>query len=88
MNLEEQITEQLGKEIAKEIDAEILYELYKEIGWQSVVLDTLGSRKRSINILEWCEANCNSGYHHVGRKFVFEDSREALLFIMAWGLHG
>lgn len=88
MNLEEEIATQMASELAKEIDADILFGLYKEIGWQPVVLESLGSRKKAINILEWCEANCKSGYHSVGRKFIFEDSREALLFIMAWGMRG
>ena len=84
MNLEDEIAKTLSEEIAKEIDSEVLFEIYKSSGWQVVVLDSLGSRKRSIDILEWCDIHCNGHYHNSGRKFVFEDSKDALFFILAW----
>ena len=84
MNLEDELARVMSEEIAKEIDSEVLFGVYKELGWQAVVLDSLGSRKRSIDILEWCAIHCNGHYHNSGRKFVFEDSKDALLFILAW----
>lgn len=83
-NLEDEIAKVLSDEIAKEIDGEVLFELYKATGWQAIVLDSLGSRKKSIDIIEWCKIHCKGSYHNSGRKFVFKDSKDALMFALAW----
>lgn len=85
-NLNDEIASLAAAEIAKEIDTGILYEMFKESGWTPVTLESLGSRKRAINIDLWLEENCNSKYFKYGRQFLFQDSKDALFFILAWGL--
>ena len=85
MNLEEEITKSLSNEIAKEIDFEILADmLIQACGWHRVELPSLLNRKRSIDIIEWCEEHTNKHYKHQGRIFLFEDQGDAVNFALKW----
>jgi hypothetical protein len=84
MNLEEEITTKLSNEIAKEIDFELMIDVLKACGWHVVKLSSLLNRKRSIDILEWCESNSRNRYKHQGSTFVFEDQGDAVNFALRW----
>lgn len=84
VSLEDELAKVMSAEIAKEIDNQILFEMYKMHGWQQVVLDSLMNRKRSIDIIEWLEQNCKGKYFQNGRSFVFENDKDALVFILTW----
>lgn len=85
MNLQEEIIKELSNQMSKTIDFEVLTEiLVKECGWYKVELPSLMNRKRSIDILEWCELNCNNSWKNFGRNFVFEDQGDAVNFTLRW----
>jgi hypothetical protein len=84
MNLEEEISNKLSNEIAKEIDFGFLTDVLKACGWSIVKLESLLSRKRSVDILEWCETNLRGRYKHQGRTFIFENQGDAVNFTLRW----
>jgi hypothetical protein len=84
MNLEEEIAKELSNEVAKSIDFEILTDLLKICGWSVVQLESLLSRKRSVDIIEWCDTNAKGRYKHLGCTFVFENQGDAVNFALKW----
>jgi len=85
MNLEEEITKELAESMCSAVDSEILMGILVDTcGWYKVQLDSLQSRKRSIDILEWCNDKCRNDWKHRGRTFVFEDHGDAVNFIFKW----
>jgi hypothetical protein len=82
--LEDEIAATLSNEIAKEIDFEVLSLMLIKCGWFKVQLESLISRKRSIDIIEWCESNTKHRYKSLGRTFVFQDQGDAVNFSLMW----
>jgi hypothetical protein len=85
MTLEEELTEQAGISMAREIDQEVLWGMLKGIGWTRVMLDRLQDNKHAIDISLWLEENIKNPFERNGRDFIFEDSKDATLFILRWG---
>jgi len=84
MNLEEEIKNNLAQEITQHIDFELLTDVLIACDWHVVKLPSLMNRKRSIDILEWCEENSRRKYKHNGSTFVFQDQGDAVNFALRW----
>jgi hypothetical protein len=84
MTLEEDITNQLGVQMQKEIDKEVLWGMLKDLGWSRVLLDRLQDNKHAIDITYWLEENCQGAYERDGRDFLFENPKDATMFILRW----
>jgi hypothetical protein len=84
MNLEEKIANDLGKQLSDSIDFEMLTEILITCGWHVVKLPSLGNRKRSIDIVDWCHSDCKGKWKHNGRTFVFQDQGDAVTFTLKW----
>jgi hypothetical protein len=84
MTLEEDITNQLGVQMQKEIDKEVLWGMLKDLGWTRVLLDRLRDNKHAIDITYWLEENCQGAYERDGRDFLFENPKDATVFILRW----
>jgi hypothetical protein len=84
MSLEEEIAQKLSNEIAQTIDFELLTDILIACGWNCVKLPSLLNRKRSIDILMWCEENLRKKYKHMGSTFIFEDQGDAVNFTLRW----
>ena len=84
MTLEEDITNQLGVQMQKEIDKEVLWGMLKDLGWTRVLLDRLQDNKHAIDITYWLEENCQGAYERDGRDFLFENPKDASMFILKW----
>jgi hypothetical protein len=84
MTLEEEIATKLSNEIAKHIDFEILLDVLIACGWTKVDLKFPLNRKRSIDILEWCEENTREKYKRHDSTFIFEDQGDAINFTLRW----
>ena len=67
-----------------EIDREILWSTLKDMGWTRVMIDRLQDNRHAIDISHWLEWNCEGAYERNGRDFIFENSKDALLFILRW----
>lgn len=84
MNLEEEILEQAGQEMAREIDREILWGMLQGIGWTRVVISSETAMTQATRILEWLTQNCQAPYEKHRSDFLFEDNRDATMFILRW----
>ena len=80
----EELLEKAGAEMAREIDREVLWGMLKEIGWTRIMLDRLQDNKHAIDIRHWLALNCQGAYERNGRDFIFEDPRDATMFILRW----
>ena len=83
-NLENQIVEELGQQMSQEIDREILWGMLQGIGWTRVMLPRLIDNKHAIDITYWLEENCRNPFERNGRDFIFEDTKDATIFILRW----
>ena len=84
MNLEEEIMEQTGQEMALEIDREVLWGMLQGIGWTRVNLSSETAMTQATRISEWLIQNCQAPYEKHRSDFIFEDSRDATMFILRW----
>jgi hypothetical protein len=83
-NLEEDIANELGMQMQKEVDREILWGMLKELGWTRVTLSRLQDNKHAIDISYWIEEYCTGAYEREGRDFIFENPKDASMFILKW----
>jgi hypothetical protein len=84
MNLEKEIIDELGTQMQSEMDKEILWGMLQGMGWTRVMLDRFQDNKHAIDITYWLEENIKNPFERKGRDFIFEDSKDATLFILRW----
>ena len=85
MTLEEELLTKAGNDMAREIDREILWGLFEGIGWTRFKISRLTDNNHAIDITNWLEDNCRGQFERNGAEFLFEDSKDAVLFMMRWG---
>jgi hypothetical protein len=78
------IADKMGNDMAREIDREVLWGMLKGIGWTRVMLDRLQDNKHAIDITIWLEENIKNPFERNGRDFIFEDPKDATMFILRW----
>jgi hypothetical protein len=54
------------------------------IGWTRVMLDRLQDNNHAVDITYWLEENIKNPFERNGRDFLFEDSKDATMFILRW----
>jgi hypothetical protein len=84
MTLEEEMIEKAGAEMAREIDREVLWGMLQGIGWTRIMLDRLQDNKHAIDITYWLEENIKNPFERNGRDFIFENPKDASMFILRW----
>jgi hypothetical protein len=72
------------RQVRAEIDKEVLWGMLKNLGWTRVLLDRLQDNKHAIDITYWLEENCRGAYERDGRDFLFENPKDASMFILKW----
>jgi hypothetical protein len=85
MTLEEELLDKAGKEMAREIDREILWGLFEGIGWTRFKISRFTDNMHAVDISFWLDENCRGKIERNGAEFLFEDSKDAVLFMMRWG---
>jgi hypothetical protein len=80
MNLADEIMEQAASELAREIDREVLWGMLVGIGWRRVMIN----RNYTLEINDWLVNNCKGPYEFHNRDFLFEDEKDATMFILRW----
>ena len=85
MTLEEEILDKAGKDMAREIDREVLWGLFEGMGWTRFKISRLTDNNHAIDITNWLLDNCKGQFERNGAEFLFEDSKDAVLFMMRWG---
>jgi hypothetical protein len=83
-SIEQEIADKMGNDMAREIDREVLWGMLKGIGWTRVMLDRFQDNNHAVDITHWLALNCQGAYERNGRDFIFEDSKDATLFILRW----
>jgi hypothetical protein len=81
--LEDSIATTMSEEISKQIDFEILIDALIKSGWTKVVLSPM-THEHGLEIDEWVRHNCRSGVQYMGLVWLFEDAKEATMFILRW----
>lgn len=84
MNIQDEILNRAGAELAREIDREVLWGMLVGIGWHRVMIDRLQDNNHAVDITHWLVEHCIGAYERNGRDFIFEDSKDATMFIMKW----
>ena len=82
--LEEQYATKAANAMAREIDREILWGMLQGIGWTRVMLDRLQDNNYAIDITYWLDENCKGAFERNGRDFLFENEKDATMFILRW----
>ena len=85
MNLEEELHTKAGNDMAREIDREVLWGLFEGMGWTRFKISRLTDNNHAIDITIWLKDNCKGKFERNGAEFLFEDSKDAVLFMMRWG---
>jgi hypothetical protein len=83
-SIEQEIADKMGNDMAREIDREVLWGMLKGIGWTRVMLDRFQDNNHAVDITHWLALNCKYSFERNGRDFIFEDSKDATLFILRW----
>lgn len=83
MSLEQEMMERISKEIAKEIDEGIMSDMLIEIGWTPVEF-YFQDNHHANDVNFWLLENCKSHWRRFGKKYLFEDVKEAEWFILRW----
>jgi len=83
--LEQEMIEAKAKEMQTEIDREILWGLFEGIGWTRFKISRLTDNNHAVDISYWLDTNCKGQFERNGAEFLFEDSKDAVLFMMRWG---
>jgi hypothetical protein len=84
MNIQNEILDIAAKEMQQEIDREILWDMLKGIGWTRVMISRFQDNNHAIDITLWLEENIKHPFERNGRDFIFEDPKDATLFILRW----
>jgi hypothetical protein len=84
INIQEEILNNAGKEMAREIDREVLWSMLVGIGWTRVVVPAETAMVKATLIKEWLEINCANPYEKNRGDFIFEDKKDATLFVLKW----
>jgi len=78
------MVEASARAMQRDIDREVLWSMLKEIGWTRVMISRSQDDDHAIDITHWLEANCKGAYERNGRDFIFENEKDATLFILSW----
>ena len=84
MNTQDAILEELGTKMQSQIDREILWGILIGMGWTRVKLSRFVDNYHAIDITYWLDEHVNNLFEREGADFIFENSRDALIFILRW----
>jgi hypothetical protein len=82
--MQDEILEELGTQMQSEMDKEILWGMLEKLGWTRVILPRFESREHSVDVVTWLHDNCKNPYERKGSEVIFENSGDAVNFIMRW----
>jgi hypothetical protein len=74
-----------AKEMQTEIDREIIWGLFEGMGWTRFKISRFTDNNHAVDITNWLLDNCKGQFERNGAEFLFEDSKDAVLFMMRWG---
>jgi|LauGreDrversion4_2_1035121.scaffolds.fasta_scaffold1765060_2 hypothetical protein len=84
MNLQDEILEKISKEMAGEIDFSLLADALVACGWTRVILEKGALPCTGPELHEWRERNLTGEWRAHNRVWLFENSKDALIFTLKW----
>jgi hypothetical protein len=83
------IEEELAKNFLQNFPASIDFEILSRVlidscSWTMIELESLESRYRSIDIINWCQTSCVDVYKYHGKTFLFKSQGDAVNFSLRW----
>lgn len=82
MNLEQKYLDKAVQDLANDIDFDVMADL---LGWTRVTLDRFILRFQSLDMDIWIKQHCSGQHKSFGNKFIFENPKDATMFILRWG---
>jgi hypothetical protein len=82
--LEEDIAHKMSMQMQSEIDREVLWGMLKSIGWTRVMIDQYTDNYHAVDISQWLNKHCTGVYERSGRDYIFENEKDAAIFILKW----
>ena len=83
-SLEQEIIDGQAKAMARTMDFEILADVLCECGWTRYKIAKHIDNQHAIDIREWVRENCQGEVKSHGAIWLFEDGRDATLFMLRW----
>jgi hypothetical protein len=83
-NEQDEVLSRIAKQMSDKIDQEIMWDLLKQSGWTQVTIDRFQDSRHAVDITCWLEDHAKHSFKHMGRDFIFEDAKDATLFILKW----
>ena len=82
----ENVEKEMAKVLQEEIDWEVMIEVMIEIGWTKVNIDWPNqmSAVDAHKVKEWCRANLQGHYKGRNKIWLFEQEKDAILFVLRW----
>ncbi len=84
MNIQEEIIEELGTKMQSAVDREILWGILIGMGWTRVKLSRFVDNHHAVDITYWLDEHVKNPFEREGADFIFENSQDALMFILKW----
>ena len=81
--LYDEMMEQSAKRLAEDIDAQIIRSMFKESGWQEVVLEPM-TFEQGCEIDDWVEEHITGEEWHYGLVWMFKNPKDANWFSLRW----
>jgi hypothetical protein len=85
MNLEDQILTNIAKRMNEDINFDVFASVLCKEGWTKFEITRFIDNHHAIDIGYWLLDNCQGTYKRNGRTFLFENSKDATMFILRWG---
>jgi len=82
--MQDEILEELGTRMQSQVDREILWGILIGLGWTRVKLSRFVDNYHAVVISYWLDEHVKNPFEREGADFIFENSRDALLFILRW----
>jgi hypothetical protein len=74
----------MSQTMARDIDQEVLWDMLVKLGWTRVMLGRLQDNMHAVDITFWLKDHVKNHYKRRGRDFIFENHKDATLFILTW----
>lgn len=84
MNLQDEMIKRASESIMRDVDFEMFAEAMQQNGWHYIELDRLQDNRHAVDITHWLAETCPGKYRRNGRKFLFKDTADAVMFKLKW----
>lgn len=84
MNLQDQQLRQASESLMRDINFEVFAEAMQENGWHYIEITRLKDNHHAVDITHWLTETCQGEYRRNGRKFLFKNAADAVMFRLKW----